>query len=105
MTEARSGRIDFAKINQTALADLQSALRSWLPDGKVIGEELVARNPTRADRRPGSFKVNVRSGKWADFATCDRGSDPVSLVAYLCGTNQVEAARRLAAVLGIPSEA
>ncbi len=104
MTEARSGRIDFAKINRAALADLPGALRQWLPDGKVIGGELVARNPTRADRRAGSFKVNVRSRKWADFATCDRGSDPVSLVAYLCGTNQVEAARRLAAVLGIPAE-
>ena len=98
------GTVDFDRINRTALVDLQSALRSWLPDARVIGGELVARNPTRADRRAGSFKVNVRTGKWADFATCDRGSDPVSLVAYLCGTNQVEAGRRLAAVLGIPAE-
>ncbi len=67
------GTVNFNRINQTALADLPSALRFWLPDGKVIGGELVARNPTRADRRAGSFKVNVRSGKWADFATCDRG--------------------------------
>ena len=99
------GNVDFALINQTALADLQNALRPWLPDGKVIGEELVARNPTRDDRRAGSFKINVRSGKWADFATSDRGSDPVSVVAYLCGTSQLEGARRLAAVLGIPAEA
>ncbi len=98
------GPVNFDRINRTALADLQSALRSWLPDARVTNGELVARNPTRADRRAGSFKVNVRSGKWADFATSHRGTDPVSLVAYLCGTNQVEGARRLAAVLGIPSE-
>ncbi len=98
------GTVNFDRINQAALADLPSALCSWLPDGKVIGEELVARNPTRADRRAGSFKINLRSGRWADFATCDRGSDPVSLVAYLCNTGQVEAARRLAAVLGIPAQ-
>ena len=43
----------------------------------------VALNPTRNDRRPGSFKINIRTGRWCDFATGDRGGDPVSLVAYL----------------------
>ena len=42
-------------------------------------------NPTRADRRPGSFSVNTRTGRWADFATGDRGGDVVSLAAYLHG--------------------
>ena len=93
MTEDRPGRIDFGKINRAALADLPSILRRWLPDARVVGEELVAKNPTRADRRPGSFKVNIRTGMWADFATGDRGGDPVSLIAYLDGTGQVEAAR------------
>ena len=45
------------------------------------GHEYVARNPTRADRRPGSFKINLRTGRWADFATGDKGGDPVSLAA------------------------
>ena len=98
-------RLDFKAINAAALADLPSVLRHWLPDARVVGEELVAKNPTRADRRPGSFKVNIRTGMWADFATGDRGGDPVSLIAYLDGTGQVEAARTLAAVLGIPAEA
>lgn len=98
-------RIDFERINGAALSDLPKALRRWLPDGLVLGEELVARNPTRADRRPVSFKINVKSGMWADFATGDRGGDSVSLVAYLEGCAQAEAARRLAAVLGIRAEA
>ena len=101
MTENRAGRINFVKINRAALADLPSVLRCWLPDAKVIGEELVAKNPTRADRRPGSFKINIRSGRWSDFATTDRGGDPVSLAAYLAGTGQVEAARSLAEMLGV----
>ncbi len=96
--------INFNGINAAALADLPSALRRWLPDGRVIGEELVAKNPTRADRRAGSFKINTRTGLWCDFATNDRGSDPVSLVAYLTASSQVEAARRLAEALGIPAE-
>ena len=45
----------------------------------------MARNPTRPDRRPGSFKINLTTGRWADFATGDRGGDPVSLAAYLFG--------------------
>ncbi len=99
------GQVDFAKINRAALADLPHVIRRWLPDGRVVGAELVARNPTRADRRAGSFKVNVKSGMWADFATGDRGGDPTSLVAYLAKCSQVEAARRLAEALGIDAEA
>ena len=106
MTENRAGRIDFDRINQAALAaGLAGPLKRWLPDSRIVGEELVARNPTRSDRRPGSFKVNIKSGMWADFATGDRGGDPVSLIAYLDGSSQVEAARRPAGVLGIPAEA
>ena len=105
MTENRPGRIDFAKISRAALADLPSVLRRWLPDAKVVGEELAARNPTRNDRKAGSFKVNIRTGRWADFATSHRGNDPVSLVAYLENCNQIKAARHLAGVLGIPAEA
>ena len=96
-----TGRVDFAAINRAALADLPAVLRRWLPDGRQVGEEFMARNPTRVDRRPGSFKVNTRTGRWADFAVGDRGGDPVSLIAYLDGCSQVEAARRLAATLGM----
>jgi hypothetical protein len=66
-----------------------------------MGHEWVARNPTRADRKPGSFRVNLRTGRWADFATGDAGGDPVSLAAYLSGTGQAEAARALADMLGV----
>ncbi len=98
-------QVDFQRINAAALADLPGVLGRWLPDGKVIRGEFTARNPTRADRRAGSFKINVRSGQWSDFATGDRGGDPVSLIAYLEGCGQVEAARRLAGALGISPEA
>lgn len=104
MTENRAGRINFGEINAAALVDLPRVLRRWLPDLRVVAGEIVAKNPTRADRRAGSFKINVGSGRWADFATNDRGNDPVSLVAYLEDIRQVEAGRRLAEVLGIPAE-
>lgn len=93
--------IDFDRINDDARAALPSLLARWLPDGRRIGHEWVARNPRRADRKPGSFRVNINTGRWADFATDDKGGDPVSLAAYLAGIGQAEAARNLADMFGI----
>lgn len=98
---APATRIDFDAINRAALATLPGILARWLPDGRRLGHEYQARNPTRADRSAGSFSVNLRTGRWADFATGDKGGDPVSLAAYLHHIPQAEAARRLAAMLGI----
>jgi hypothetical protein len=61
----------------------------------------TARNPRRADRRPGSFRINLNTGRWADFATGDGGGDVVSLAAYLFSISQAEAARQIAGMLGI----
>ena len=94
-------RLDFGRINAAALAVLPVLLKRWLPDGHRQGHEWVALNPTRADRRPGSFRINLNTGKWADFATGDAGGDVVSLAAYLAGITQGEAARCLAATLGV----
>lgn len=93
--------INFARINKAAFSVLPSLLNRWLPEGRVEGVEYVARNPTRADRDPGSFKINLRTARWSDFATGDAGGDPVSLAAYLAGISQVEAAERVAAMLGV----
>jgi hypothetical protein len=73
----------------------------WLPDGRREGAEWVCRNPTRDDRRRGSFKVNVINGKWGDFATGERGGDLVSLAAYLFKLSQADAARKVADMLGV----
>lgn len=93
--------IDFDRINGAALSVLPSLLARWLPDGRREGNEWVSRNPRRDDRRPGSFRVNIVTGKWADFATDDAGGDPISLAAYLAGTGQAEAARSLADMLRV----
>lgn len=94
-------RIDFTGINSAALRALPSLLSRWLPDGHREGHEWVARNPRRADRKAGSFRINMTTGRWADFATDDKGGDVVSLAAYLAGTGQADAARNLADMLGV----
>lgn len=98
----RMGAIDFPTINRAALAMLPALLERWLPDGKKQGHEWVARNPKRGDRQPGSFSVNLNTGRWADFAQADaRGGDVISLAAYLAGISQYEAAQELAKMLGL----
>ena len=94
-------QIDFEAINLAALGRLPELCARWLPDGRRHGFEYLARNPLRADRHVGSFKINLRTGRWADFATDARGGDVVSLAAYLSGLSQIDAARRLADMLGV----
>jgi hypothetical protein len=93
--------IDFDEINRAAFARLDNIVRRWLPGGRLEGREYVVKNPRRHDQRLGSFKINLTTGRWADWATGDRGGDPISLAAFLFGLRQIEAAQRLAEMLGL----
>lgn len=95
-----SGLVNFQGVNAAALAVGLSVVVGLLPDGRLEGSEWAARNPRRPDRRPGSFKINIITGKWGDFATGERGSDLVSLAAYVTGLSQRDAAIQLAESLG-----
>ncbi len=101
MPDNQNPRLEFAAVNAAALRQLPIMLGRWLPEGRAQGHEYVARNPRRSDRTPGSFKINLRTGRWADFATGDSGCDPVSLAAFLFGLSQADACRKLAVMLGM----
>jgi hypothetical protein len=90
-------RIDFAAINREAVPLLLAILQRLLPNGRREGHEYLALNPRRGDRRLGSFKINLRTGVWADFATDDKGGD----VAFIEDCKQGEAALKLARMLGL----
>lgn len=95
-------QINFDAIASAALAVLPSLCARWLSDGREQGQEWVARNPTRDDGKPGSFRINLTTGKWADFAVPDaRGGDAISLAAYLFHNNdQLAAATDVKRMLG-----
>lgn len=94
--------INFNRINDAILASFASYLSAWLPGGKTSNNEYKALNPTRADNKSGSFSISIKTGKWADFASGDRGGDPVSLYAYLFHSgDQGAAARALASQLNL----
>jgi hypothetical protein len=73
-------------------------IRNLLPNGEVEAGEFIALNPTRLDKRLGSFRINTITGKWSDFATNDRGGDLIALYAYLKGVSNYEAA---CAIVGV----
>ena len=93
--------VDFGAVNASARANLLAVLARVLPNGRRERREYLALNPRRTDRRLGSFQINIVTGKWADFATGDKGGDPISLVAYVENISQFDAALRLAQMLGV----
>ncbi|MXS81559.1 VapE domain-containing protein [Nitrosomonas oligotropha] len=98
---SRRPPIDFHSIASAALGSARHWLAEWLPGGEWSGDEYKPRNPTRDDKRPGSFVINARTGKWIDNATSDSGGDLISLYAYINFVDQIAAARAVAAMIGV----
>lgn len=93
-------KLDFAAINDALNPDV--VVPQWLPGGERRGAEYVVANPTRNDRNPGSFTINLVKCVWKDYATGDGGADLVSLYAYLYhGDDQGAAAHELAETHGV----
>jgi putative DNA primase/helicase len=102
-TRERKKYPTFAEVKRAALQAIDRVLSHWLPGGKRVdgGKEYTAPNPTRADKRAGSLKVNLAKGTWCDFATGDKGGDLIDLVRYLDGGSEVDACNKLADFLGV----
>jgi putative DNA primase/helicase len=94
---------DIQVVTRAAFHEAEHLVPVWLPNGGREGHEWVALNPIRPDARLGSFKVNMRTCQWADFATSDKGGDLVSLYGYLKHLRQGKAAWELAQELGLES--
>ena len=91
--------VDIKAVAAAALPVLPALCQRWLPGGRREGAEYVCAGLAGGAGR--SCKVNLRSGAWADFAGDARGGDAVSLAAAVAGCSQLEAARKLAAMLGL----
>ena len=74
------------------LTNWEGLILPLLPDAEVQGMELVARNPRREDRNPGSFRLNLETGLWKDFALEGiKGADALSFLAYVLDITPQEA--------------
>ena len=96
-----AGDPNYQAINNAALPVLAEILERWAPGGKVSGHEYIALNPKRSDTRLGSFRINLNTGQWAEFAPGAeaQGGDVVSLAAWLFDLSQPKAAEHLATML------
>ena len=95
------GSLDFESIKAASMSKIEWLVFKWLQHGKQVGNEWVTTNPTRNDTRPGSFKINLITGVWSDFATGDTGGDMIDLYAYLKGLSILEAAKDVGDLLGV----
>lgn len=91
----------FKQLNEAIKPILLHLIPQILPQGKRQGKYWVTLNPTRHDRKTGSFMIELHTGRWIDYASGDCGSDAISLVAYLYGLRQGEAAAYLENISGM----
>lgn len=85
--------LNFQGLATELLGQARNLLPVWLPGGRLIGREYSC-----SDLRGGngdSFKVNVDTGRWADFAGTEKGGDLISLFAAIEGIGQGDAFKRL----------
>lgn len=86
-------QIDFEGLATYLLQRIRDLLPRWLPGGHMIGHEYCC-----GDLRGGqgkSCKININTGRWADFASDVKGGDLISLYAAIQGSNQRDAALEL----------
>jgi putative DNA primase/helicase len=96
-------RLDFQGIARAALPHLEVLCARWLPGGRRNGREWCC--GSLAGEAGDSCRVNLITGRWCDFATGEKGGDAISLAAAIHQISQLEAARRLAGMLGLSQEA
>lgn len=84
---------DFARLGSELLAQASSLLFDWLPGGKIVGNEFECGNLSGIAGR--SLRVNLRTGKWGDFSSNERGGDLISLYAAIHGLSQIDAYKKL----------
>ena len=94
-------KYDFRSISESALANSRALIETWLPGGNLSGTEYTVKNPTRPDNKAGSFKINISSGAWCDFATGDKGGDLIDLYVYINGCDKKTAAEELMKITGV----
>ena len=77
--------INFQQIKQKYQENPLAILEHLVGKGEVIGGDYVALNPRRKDSKLGSFRIDIVSGKFHDFATGDSGGSIIDLITFTHG--------------------
>lgn len=87
-------KLDFTSLAQRLLLNADTLVPQWLRDGRRRGHEWVCGDLGGSEGD--SCSVNLLSGRWADFATGDKGGDLISLYAAIHEISMGDAYRELA---------
>lgn len=87
--------ISFAGIKQRYSENPLPILRELVGAGEIQGSDYVALNPRRNDKHRGSFRVDIATGRFYDFATGDRGGSVIDLAMFVYNCGIIEAATKL----------
>lgn len=87
--------VSFQKLRQQYKQCPIEILKRLVGNGKIEGGDYVALNPRRSDKKTGSFRIDIASGKFHDFATGDRGSSIIDLTAFIYDCDLLTAAQKL----------
>ena len=85
--------LDFRGLADRLLADAETHVTRWLPEGKRRGNEYKI--GSLAGEPGESMSINLRTGRWADFASGERGGDLIDLYAAIHHIELAEAYREL----------
>ena len=91
----------FHRVNALLRADLYAFAGRWGGGGYMSDGEYIVPNPLDYDAREGALRLSLQTGRWVDFTTGHRGSDPISYFAYTSAMSQIESLYLLAADLGV----
>lgn len=96
--------LDFKGLNEVLLTFVGELLLAWLPGGNMISSDEFACADLQggSSRRGsgGSLRVNIKTGKWADFATGEKGTDLISLYQAITGQDMKQAFNELKRIAG-----
>lgn len=88
--------MDFKDIANSV--NVEDVFRRYFPDLEKDGtNRYKARNPTRDDKNPNSFKL-FNDGGFHDFSTGESGSDIIATIAYVKKISMKEAAEELSGI-------
>ena len=86
---------NFAQIKQKYKENPIAVLQQLVGQGKIEGSDYVALNPRRNDSKLGSFRIDIQTGRFHDFATNDKGGSIIDLAMFVCNCGIVKAAQHL----------
>jgi putative DNA primase/helicase len=92
------------QYSRFSFSEKVSVLERLIPGIRDLqGGDYIALNPRRDDRELGSFRIDIETGKFNDFASDDKGGDIIDLTALAYGCDLPTAARKLSDIIGSPS--